>query len=99
MIYAIPNGGHRFISVARKLKREGVKAGVWDVMVDVPARGFHGMRLEFKSEKGKLTSEQKYMGELYKRFGYVTSIIRNFNQFRSVVEAYFYEPKGGKLGD
>lgn len=93
MIYAVPNGGHRFISVARKLKREGVKAGVWDVMVDVPMRGFHGMRLEFKSEKGKLTSEQIEMGHRYKRYGYVTSIIRNFAQFRSIVEAYFYEPR------
>lgn len=93
MIYAIPNGGHRHISVARKLKREGVKAGVWDVAVDVPMRGFHGMRLEFKSEKGKLTAEQIKMGELYLRYGYVTSVIRNFAQFRSVIEAYLYEPE------
>lgn len=93
MIYAIPNGGHRHIGQARKLKKEGVKAGVWDVAVDVPMRGFHGMRLEFKSEKGKLTPEQIEMGHRYKRYGYVTSIIRNFAQFRSIVEAYFYEQK------
>lgn len=92
MIYAVPNGGIRNKGEAIKLKKEGVKAGVWDVSVDVPCKGKHGMRLEFKSEKGKLSPEQKSMGELYERFGYATSIIQSFEQFRSVIQAYFYEP-------
>mgnify|MGYP003402343736 CR=1 FL=1 len=97
MIYAVPNGGKRSRSSGAKFRREGLTKGVFDVMVDVPMRGFHGMRLEFKTEKGKLSEEQKNMQALYLKFGYVTSIIRNFNQFRSVIEAYFYEPK--KFGE
>ena len=52
---------------------------------------------ESKTQKGKLSEEQKNMQALYLKFGYVTSIIRNFNQFSSVIEAYFYEPK--KFGE
>jgi hypothetical protein len=32
-IFHIPNGGHRAISVAKKLKREGVRAGVPDLYI------------------------------------------------------------------
>ena len=40
MMYAIPNGGKRHIAVARKLKAEGVKAGVPDIFLAVPVEGF-----------------------------------------------------------
>lgn len=53
--YAIPNGGHRYISVAKKLKKEGVKPGVPDI--HIPA---WKLWIEFKSVKGgTLSREQK----------------------------------------
>lgn len=54
-IFHIPNGGHRSISVAKKLKAEGVKAGVPDLYV--PA---WKLWIEMKRAKGgKLSAEQK----------------------------------------
>ena len=41
LLHAIPNGGDRDVRVATKLKAEGVKAGVPDLLLPVPASGFH----------------------------------------------------------
>lgn len=38
-IFAIPNGGHRHIAVAKKMSAEGVQAGVPDICVAVPRVG------------------------------------------------------------
>jgi hypothetical protein len=58
MAFAIPNGGHRHIAVARKLKSEGVMRGVPDIFLAHPAQGRHGLFIEMKSEKGKVSPEQ-----------------------------------------
>jgi hypothetical protein len=58
-IYAVPNGGKRNVITAAKLKREGVKAGVWDVHIPVPMYHYHGAWIEFKAGKNKLTESQK----------------------------------------
>lgn len=59
LMYAIPNGGARHIAVARKLKAEGVKAGMPDICLPVARQTFHALYIEMKSEKGKLSSLQK----------------------------------------
>lgn len=56
--YANPNGGHRHIAVAAKLKREGVKKGQLDTMLPVPRGGFCGLTIEFKAGTGKPSEEQ-----------------------------------------
>ena len=72
-IFAIPNGGHRDIRTAMRLKAEGVKAGIWDVFLPYPTfvTGTHaesgekfkalkhaGLWIEFKYGKNRLTPEQ-----------------------------------------
>ena len=58
-IHAIPNGGHRHVAVARRMKAEGVKAGVWDIFVPVPADDKCGLYIEMKYGKNNLTDNQK----------------------------------------
>lgn len=74
-VFAIPNGGHRYISVARKLKAEGVKAGVWDIFVmSLKVRGldkirfivYCGLYIEMKIKPNKLSANQKAFRELGK---------------------------------
>jgi|SRR5271157_2797169 len=74
--HAVPNGGFRDIRTARRLKAEGVKAGIWDVVIPYPARKtkhvsdsccqsecFAGAYIEFKADKNILTKEQRAFEE------------------------------------
>lgn len=59
LIYAIPNGGQRNIIVASKLKEEGVLAGVPDLCIPIARKSYHGLYIELKVGKNKLTENQK----------------------------------------
>ena len=59
-IFAIPNGGVRDAITGAKLKAEGVKPGVADLMLPVARRSYHGLFLEMKKLKGGTqSSDQK----------------------------------------
>ena len=58
-LFAVPNGGHRHPATAVKLKKEGVKAGVPDVLLPVARGAFIGMAIEFKANDGTPTKEQR----------------------------------------
>ncbi len=53
LLFAVPNGGHRHIVVAKKMKKEGVKAGVPDMFLPVALGGYHGLFIEMKRFDGK----------------------------------------------
>jgi hypothetical protein len=53
LMFAIPNGGHRNLLVAKKMKAEGAKAGVPDIFLPVARNGFHGLFLEMKTEANR----------------------------------------------
>lgn len=57
-LFAIPNGGQRHVAVATKLKAEGVRRGVPDLMLPVARHGFHGLFIELKAKGGRPTKEQ-----------------------------------------
>lgn len=58
-MHAIPNGGMRQLSVARKLKAEGVKSGVPDVYWPMPHGAFTGLAIEFKHADAGPSKEQR----------------------------------------
>jgi hypothetical protein len=58
-LFAIPNGGMRHPAIAKKLKAEGVKAGVSDLFLAYPAGGYCGLWIEMKVGKNKPTPEQE----------------------------------------
>jgi hypothetical protein len=60
-LFSIPNGGKRNKIVAAKLKREGVKAGIPDLMLPYARGGWHGLFIEMKRIKGGSVS--KIQGE------------------------------------
>ena len=56
----IPNGGLRSKSEAVRFKRLGVRAGVSDLFLPVARKGYHGLWIEMKRQKGgKLSKDQK----------------------------------------
>lgn len=84
LIFAIPNGGHRHISVARKLKREGVEEGVLDVKIDIPQWADHfdiiyyGAYIEFKVGYNKLTKSQIEFKEQVEKVGHKVIVVRDY---------------------
>ncbi len=69
LMFAIPNGGQRAVTTARKLKREGVKAGVPDLHLPVAKGGYHSLFIEMKVGKNRATAHQLKMMELLKEAG------------------------------
>lgn len=49
LIYHVPNGGHRHKLVAIKLKGQGVKAGIPDLVLPMARGGYFGLYIEFKA--------------------------------------------------
>jgi len=49
LIFHVPNGGHRVKAVAAKLKAQGVKAGIPDLVLPMARGGYFGLYIEFKA--------------------------------------------------
>lgn len=88
LLYAVPNGGDRNLRVARKLKAEGVLAGVADLCLPAARRGYHGLYLEMKSGEGVATEEQKEFLRGVSAEGYCAIIAQGVDEARSAFEWY-----------
>lgn len=68
--YAVPNGGLRSKAAAGKLKAEGVRAGIPDICVPVPAGEFASLRIELKAaSSGAATASQRRMAPMLEALG------------------------------
>lgn len=88
LLFAIPNGGHRHISSAIKLKREGVKAGVPDLCLAVP-RGASGcLWIEMKTLKGKTTLPQQRFLKLLNQHGHLAVVCFTADEAIAFIKQY-----------
>ena len=85
----IPNGGYRHPLEAIKLKKMGVKPGVSDLFLAYPNRIYHGLWIELKSEKGKVSAEQKHWLKLMAEVGYATAISYRIENPYDILQDYF----------
>jgi len=88
LLYAVPNGGDRNLRVARKLKAEGVLAGVADLCLPAARRGYNGLYLEMKSEEGVATEEQKEFLRGVSGEGYCAVIAQGVDEAKATLEWY-----------
>jgi len=58
-LFHVPNGGARDKITGARLKREGVKAGVPDVLLLVARGEFHGLAVEMKRQQGGCLSQNQ----------------------------------------
>lgn len=86
--YAIPNGGKRSKVEAARLKGEGVRAGVLDVHLPLARGGAHGLWIEFKSQDGRLSTDQIEEIDLLVRDGYAVAVCRQFDRAIDWTQAY-----------
>ena len=96
LIHAIPNGGLRNKITARKLKKEGVKAGVPDVFLPVARSAknplfwySHGLYIEMKRQKGgTVTENQKWWHEKLREQGYLVKVCKGYDEAVTVISEY-----------
>jgi hypothetical protein len=93
LLYAIPNGGHRLVSVARKLKREGVKAGVPDLCLPVARGQHHALYLELKAGKNRATPAQREWLDALWAQGNDTHVCAGWEAARDCITEYLALPR------
>ena len=59
------------------LKKMGVKSGIPDLHLPVARKGYHGLYMELKSEKGRLSESQKWWLEHLAEQGYLCKVYRD----------------------
>jgi VRR-NUC domain len=93
LMFAIPNGGARHIAVARKLKAEGVKAGVPDIFLPVARHGYHGLFIELKTPTGTIPPKQRLWVNDLMQAGYFAYFCFGSNQAIELIEYYMGKTK------
>lgn len=88
LLFAVPNGGSRNKIEAANMKRQGVKPGVSDVILLVPKKGFASLLLEFKTDKGKQSDEQKEFQRQAEHCGSKYVVVRSAQRAIKVMQEY-----------
>ena len=66
----------------------GVKAGVPDLFYPVPAHGYHGLFIEMKADKGRVSEQQKRWIKALETFGYRCVVAHGWEEARRELEWY-----------
>jgi len=88
IIAAIPNGGDRTASERVRLASEGVLAGMPDLCVLRPSRGFHGLFVEMKTVEGVVSAAQKDISGRLNAEGYLCLVARGADDAYRLIEEY-----------
>lgn len=91
LAYHVPNGGHRMKAVAAKLKAQGVKAGVSDIVLPMARGGFFGLYIEFKASAPNSAvvsqSQRDFLHDVGQQ-GYKAVVCRGLDDAIKVIDAY-----------
>jgi len=87
-MFAIPNGGYRTKATAGKMAAEGLKAGIADVFVPIPSKDYHGLFIEMKFGKNKLTELQREFFEYATAQGYLCKVAYSAEQAIEIIDEY-----------
>lgn len=89
LLFAIPNGGQRNIITAKRMKDEGVRAGIPDLFLAVPRGKFHGLFVEMKKTRGGVVSDaQKACMEMLSNNGYCVTVCHGFMDAQEAIKGY-----------
>ena len=87
-IMAASNEGKRSIVTGSLMKQQGLRKGFPDLFLHLKRKGYGGLCIEVKTEKGRFTKEQiAYLAHL-KEQGYKVEICRTVQQIVDAVLAY-----------
>jgi hypothetical protein len=86
---AIPNGGKRNAREAARMKGEGVKAGVSDLVLAIARQGAHGLWIEMKKPgRPSETEAQRAWRNRMVRAGYRAIVCKGWDEARLAIMEY-----------
>lgn len=88
LLFAVPNGGSRHKVEAANMKKQGVKRGVADVILQIPKKGFASLCLEFKTSKGRQSKEQEEYQRQVEMAGSKYVVVRSVEQGINELKKY-----------
>lgn len=68
--------------------REGCLSGTPDVFVPMPSQNAHGLFLEFKTPRGKVSPAQRTFLTTVESRGYQVAVVRSLKEALSVLKDY-----------
>lgn len=91
-LFAIPNGGKRDALTGERMRQEGVKPGVPDLMLPIPRGRYHGLFLEMKTTTGRCSVPQLAWHHQLAKHGYLVVVARGWQQAAAAIQAYLEQP-------
>lgn len=88
--------GNWYTPEGSRLKAEGVKKGVSDVLIFEPRGGYSGMAIELKVGYNKPSTEQKEWLTGLKHCGWKTFWSNDLDEILEEIDNYFKEPRTRK---
>lgn len=85
-LFSVPNGANVTEREGKWLKKEGLTAGVSDLILAIPNKNNAGVFIEMKTPTGTVSEEQKEFLTLMRSLGYRTEVVRSFHRFVEVVQ-------------
>ena len=89
MLHCSLNGVKLSGTQAKIAKGQGMLSGIPDLFLPVPKNGYHGLFIEMKSEKGRLTDNQHWFLTNADSLGYKTAVCYSAKEAISAIEAYY----------
>ena len=93
MLHCSLNGVKLSATQARIAKAQGMLSGVPDLFLPVPRGCFHGLYIEMKSEKGRLTENQQWFLSNAESLGYKTAVCYSAKEAIDAIEAYYSDKR------
>ena len=96
LLYHIPNGGKRGKAEAGRFRAMGVKSGVPDLCLPVPAGKWHGLYIELKRQAGgRVEGNQEKWIQCLLAQGYAVEVARGWEAAQKIILDYLdgrYQP-------
>jgi hypothetical protein len=90
-LFHIPNEGKRSLYLGKKLRDQGMRAGVSDLFLSYPSSPFHGYYIEIKTEGDKLSTVQQIWAASVQKVGYKFSIFKDAETCINSIRHYLKE--------
>ena len=88
LLYHVPNGGSRNVVEAKRLKAQGVKSGVPDLVLPVARGKYHGLYIELKTLRGRVSDAQKQWLDALRNQGYAAIVCRGADEAIAMIAKY-----------